>query len=277
MIRILVHAGFYKTGTTSLQACLSHNRAALSPWFDFCGPGDLRGTGRLAHLYAARPFPWRRTRFRHSLRAGLARLPAPPSGHLVISRESFTGLLPGHRDWRGRPVLGFPHAATLTQIVAAELSRRFGRSAQIEFLLTTRARESWLASLHGHLLRSIDMTDDLATFTARFPADLDPKREATRLAHALAPLPVHIADLETMAARREGPAAAVLDLMNVPKDARTTLSLPTRTNQGQTETQRAAFLTLNRSGLSRTALKKAKEDLLSPISAGFPPRPPAFD
>lgn len=262
MIRILVHAGFYKTGTTSLQACLSHNRAALSPWFDFCGPGDLRGTGHLAHLYAARPFPWRRARFRRSLRKGLARLPDPRSGQLVISRESFTGLLPGHRDWRGRPVLGFPHAVTLTRTVAAELQRRFGATARIEFLLTTRPRESWLASVHGHLLRSIRMTDDLATFAARFADDVAPEREAARLSRALAPLPVHTAALDTLAKRPEGPAAAVLDLMNVPQEARAALTFPARVNRGQSKAQRAAFLRLNRSSLSRAALKAAKQDLL---------------
>ena len=43
---------------------------------------------------------------------------------------------------------------------------------------TTRAREGWVGSVHGHLLRSIQMPDDSATFHARFPALSSPVEEA---------------------------------------------------------------------------------------------------
>ncbi|WP_137702543.1 hypothetical protein [Marimonas lutisalis] len=262
MTRILIHAGFYKTGTSSVQAFLAQNRSALAPYFDFYGPGDIGNSGQYAREYAQRPFPWRLYRFRRALRRFLAGIPDPASGTVVISRENYTGVMPGHRDWRGRPVIGFPAAEKLLATLLGELRHRFGPEAQIEFLFTTRTRESWLKSVHGHLLRSIRLTDDLDTFIARFPAGFSPAAEVARLARVFAPIPVHATTLDELMKRREGPAAAVLDIARVPQALRDSLPDPRPVNIGQSDELRARFLELNRSRLSRAALKAEKEALL---------------
>ena len=41
-MRILIHAGFHKTGTTSVQAALRRNREALAPWLRLRLPGQTR-------------------------------------------------------------------------------------------------------------------------------------------------------------------------------------------------------------------------------------------
>ena len=75
MTRVIVHAGFYKTGTTSLQAYLARHRAALAPWFDYYGQADFEQAGAEARIYGQRPFPWRKARFRAALRRFLAGIP----------------------------------------------------------------------------------------------------------------------------------------------------------------------------------------------------------
>ena len=55
---VIVHAGFYKTGTTSLQKYLARNRRALKPVFDFYGQDDFKSAGARARTYAQRPFFW---------------------------------------------------------------------------------------------------------------------------------------------------------------------------------------------------------------------------
>ncbi|MDQ2095809.1 hypothetical protein [Rhodalgimonas zhirmunskyi] len=262
MTRIIVHAGFYKTGTTSLQNYLAANHKALTPWFDYYGPGNISHTGQYAREYAQRPFPWRRRRFARALRTMLAAMPEPASGNIVISRENYTGVMPGHRDWRGRPVIGFPAAPCLLDTITTELQRRFGPEAQIEYLFTTRDRAAWIESLHGHLLRSIPIRDDLAQFTARFPPDYDPEAAAQALARHLAPIPVHTAALEQLGQSRIGPATALLDLLGIPEEVRATLPDARRANTGQQDDLRDAFLALNRQGLSRATLKAEKARLL---------------
>lgn len=261
MKRVLVHAGFYKTGTTSLQDFLSRNRAALAPHFTYLGPEDLRDATARARDYARWPTPLRRARFRRALGATLADPALNAAPALVLSRENFIGLMPGHRDWRRRPAIGFPHAAQLLGVVTDALTGRFP-GAGIEFLFTTRDRGPWLGSIHGHLLRSINLTDDLDQFTARFPSGFSCASEITRLTAALSPHPVHQADLATLSQRPEGPAAAILDLLAVPDTLRRTLAPTAPANPGQSPAQRAAFLDLNRRRLSPADLKTAKQSLM---------------
>jgi len=143
------------------------------------------------------------------------------------------------------------------------LRYRFGAEVRVEFLYTLRDRQAWLASVHGHLLRSIDVTDDLAEFAGSFASLPDPEADAARIASALAPVTVHTAWLEDHALKSEGPAAAVLDLVGLPASVRAGLPAAARRNAGQPAEMRAQFLQINRAGGSRTARKAAKEALLA--------------
>lgn len=260
MTRVLVHAGFYKTGTTSLQRFLAENRDTLAPHMAYLGPGQLAGSGAMARIYGQRPFPWRLFRFARSFRRAL-----PPSldRPLVISRENFCGAMPGHRDWRGRPLVGFPTAQRLLSVLLGELRRAYGPETRITLLFTTRERESWLESVHGHLLRSIPLTDDLAQFAARFPADFSLEHEVARLTRAFPGVEIQSARLEDLTGRKEGPAAFLLDLLDISEDTRERLVPISRANTGQDAGLRERFLALNRQGLSRIDLRNAKKRLMS--------------
>lgn len=261
MTRVIVHAGYHKTGTTSLQDFLGQNRAALAPWLACYGKADFLDAGAAARIYAQRPFPWRLWRFRRHLRAFLNDIPDAPV--IVLSRETFSGGMPGHRRLGGRLMTSYHRPAlALARVIIAEITRRFGPEVQIMFFYTTREREAWIRSVHGHLLRSIRLEDDFETFRARFPRLAGPEEEAARMARALAPVPVVTAALEDHAHAPEGPAAALLDLAGVPAEARATLRPAPRSNPGQTRAQREALLALNRQGLSRAALRAAKARLL---------------
>lgn len=257
-VRVIVHAGFHKTGTSSLQDYLARHSAALAPHLHYYGKAEMPAVDAAARAYGRRPFPWRLAAFRATLRRFLTGVPAAPL--IVLSRESFSGRMPGQRDWRGRRVRRFaPAAIPLARALAAEITTRFGPATQVEFLYTIRAREAWLRSLYGHVLRVTPLKDDFETFRARFPASLSPEGEARHIAAALAPIPVHTAALEDTAPTPAGPAQAVFDLAALP--AKVTAALPParRWNVGQRETVEAEFLALNRSPLRRKCLRAAKE------------------
>ncbi|MZR14688.1 hypothetical protein GQE99_16835 [Maritimibacter sp. DP07] len=262
MTRVIVHAGYHKTGTTSLQDFMAANRTALAPHFAYYGKADFRGAGADARIYAQRPYPWRLARFRLSLRRFLAAI--PEDDLIVLSRETFSGGMPGHRRLGGALMTSyFGPALKLARVIIAELRRRFGRDVEIVFFYTTRAREDWIRSAHGHLLRSIRLTDDYDTFRTRFPALASPAEEARRMRGALAPVPVVTAALEDWRDHREGPAGALLDLAGIPTDLRAGLTPAGRANAGQSRDLRAAFLDLNRQDMPKAELRARKAALVA--------------
>ncbi len=267
MTRVIVHAGYHKTGTTSLQDFLNDNRDMLAPYLRYYGKADFPDAGAAARIYAQKPFPWRLYRFRLALRRFLQDL--PEGGTIVLSRETFSGGMPGHRRIGGALISSYHQPALrLARAIIVELRRRFGQDVDITFFYTTRAREAWIRSVYGHLLRSIRLTDDFDRFRARFPALASPEEEARRMAGALAPVPVVTAALEEWGSHRNGPAEALLTLAGVPEDIRARLTPARRANAGQSAQMHAAFLALNRRGGSRAALKAAKERLLREAQNG---------
>ena len=260
-VRVVVHPGFHKTGTSSLQSYLHRHRGALKPWFDFYGKDDFLKAGSAARIYAQKPFPWRLRAFRRCLDAFLAGIPDAPV--IVLSRETFSGAMPGHRRALGGLIRGYDGTAQRlgTQILAA-LRVRFGPEVRVTFVYTVRDREAWIRSVYGHLVRSIHLRDDFATFRDRFPDIPDPATQARRIARDIGIDSVHVFALERIGAAREGPASALLDLLGVPQEVRDGLPPAQRANGGQPPELEAAFLQMNRAGGDRNELKRRKDRLL---------------
>ena len=260
MVHVVVHPGFHKTGTSSLQSWLGQNRRALKPYLSFYGKADFLSAGSAARTYGQKPYPWRLRAFRRSFDRFLVKIPDAPV--IVLSRETFSGSMPGHRRFPGRLIRNYRDVAVpLGRQIIAALQTRFGAEVQITFLYTLRDRESWIRSVYGHLLRSIHLREDYDTFRARFPDLIDPRAEAEAIAKALG-VAAHFVKLEDVGHRREGPASAVLDLLGVPQDVRDRLPAATRANSGQTLALEAEFLAMNRASRDKAALKAAKDAML---------------
>ena len=261
MTKVIVHAGFHKTGTTSLQNFLGQNRNQLAPYFTYYGKADFLHAGANARLYGQRPYYWRLIRFRRSFRRFLNSIPDAPV--IILSRETFSGVMPGHRDVRGRTIQNQTDVAiTLAREIHAGLIKRFGAATQVEFIYTTRDTESWIRSVYGHLLRSIHLTDDYDAFRAGFPTLAGPDQTTATIARALAPIPVHTARLADYADIPAGPADAILQLAGVPDEATAALKPATRANAGQSLELEQQFLALNRSTQDKVRLKTLKDQMI---------------
>ena len=158
--------------------------------------------------------------------------------------------MPGHRRLTG-PVRNIRRAAIpLNRTIIRELRRRFGPGVEITFFYSLREPESWLRSVHGHLLRSIRLTEDFEAFRAGFRPPIRLDAEADRIAKAIAPVPVVTSWLADTTTRREGPAAALLDLLDLPVSLRDALPRAQKANTGN-----AAEIRDNQD------LKRLKDDL----------------
>lgn len=260
MTRVIVHAGFHKTGTSSLQDHLRKHREALAPYAAIYLKEDFLEAGNAGRIYGLKRFPWRLRRFRLAVRSFLEDI---PDGEVIfLSWEGFSGVMPGHRRMGGRSVEDMTTAGIpLAKTIIRELRKRFGSEAEITFLYTTRARESWIKSVYGHVLRSIQITDDFETFRAGLPKLPHLEDEADRIAAAIAPVPVIASALEEVKEHPQGPAIAALELMGVPQNVIDALPPATRTNAGNTAVLQAEFLRLNREMTDKDALKAVKDKL----------------
>lgn len=260
MTRVIVHAGFHKTGTTSLQALLERNQKALRPYCTIYLKTALGRARYLGRWYGQRPVFWRRWLFRHGFRAFLRGIPDDPV--IVISRESFSGMMLGFRGARLRaPRRYAPMAIPLAREIIRECRRRFGPDVQVEFLYTTRAPEPFLNSVWRHVLRTSRLTQDYPAFSKWFGPAPDLQADVAEIARAIAPVPVHVAALEDYADHPLGPGQAMLTLLDLPDDLRTRLRPVSRHNPGQSEALSAQFLEMNRGALRGQALSDAKEAL----------------
>ncbi len=267
MTRVIVHAGFHKTGTTSLQAFVETNREALRPWADVYLKRDLGRARYLGRLYGQRPWLARRLAFRHGFRAFLAGI--PDARTIFISRESLSGMMPGNRrrrlPWRGgrgeRLVRYERQAIALGHEMTAALRRRFGDGARIEFLFTTRKLEPWIYSLYRHILRTSALNDDFARFRADFAATPPLAEQARNIARALPGTVLHISALECARERPLGHGAMLLDLLGVPATRRARFRDAGHHHAGPSQALAERFLEMNRRTRPGRALKEAKRTL----------------
>ena len=251
-MRIVLHAGFHKTGTTSLQGALGAHGPALA--------GCLRvetlrtSPGLSVATEAARAF----SRQGDAGALGLAMAEwaaglAEGRGDLVISSEDFAGHMPGRHglvDYR---------AAVMTIPAAVRaLAARFA-GAEVVVLMTTRAPEPWLKSLHWQLSIHPDLILKQRRFckefaaAAQFGAVTDPLAAALDGAARLVVTP-----LESLVGRRLGPVEAVYDLVALPDPMRDSLPALARSNARVAEGLADQFVLLNRAKLPHAELRRAK-------------------
>lgn len=260
MTRVIVHPGFHKTGTTSLQTYMVENQAALADYAHFYTKEHFLRAGNLARRYGMKPTYWYRWRFGRALRRFLTTIPDAPV--VILSWECFSGVMPGHRRLTGT-ITGFASTARpMSRTINAELRHRFGADTEVVWFYTTRELESWLRSIYGHILRSIRIQDDYPTFRARLAKVPAPVVEAELMRDYLAPMPVRIAPLEDFADNRLGQASALLELAGVPAEVMAGLPDALHSNRGNPPELLEKFLELNRKLSDKKLLHERKHKLI---------------
>ncbi len=252
-MRLLIHTGFHKTGTTSLQHGLQDNHALLEPHMRIVLYKDISPV-----VNAARDFSADRTAdnlrcFCMRLHRYLVGLDTTDPRPLVISAEDLCGHMPGREgltSYTAAPIL--MRALTMTTL------ETLGPETDLTLMLSLRAPGSWLQSCYAQHLRVIRMTDSWEAYQQAYIESADLTTIADRIQAQIGDIPLIRASLEDSKDRPHGPMSPLLDALDLPPDVLSAIKPPSQANPKEPSELRELYLEANRSDLSNKKVRDAK-------------------
>lgn len=254
--RIIIHAGFHKTGTSSLQACLRENRVAMKKQVALRLRWHMKDLVAATRGYSTWRDPLTLIKVQHRFFSLLDELPGMPRRTLIISAEELAGHLPGRgelADYTAAPVLLYAFW---------EIARERFPEAEILLYLSTRAPDPWLKSAYWEHVKASSMTMDFDAFREKYHKAGNLTDMVAEIASRV-PTPVHHCALEDCKDRPLGPAQPLLDLCDLPMDVQVELIRPSLENARLGDDVLAALLEANRTHDDPDTRKAAKQAILS--------------
>ena len=265
-MRVILHPGFHKTGTSSLQACLAANRAALAPHARIVMLDELAEAVRTATRYSTGQDVFDLAGFSAAFASTLQTIATEGAQTLLISCEGLSGRTPGKKG-----IVDYCAALPLAQAMTGGVKAVFGAKAKLTLIYTTRTAPGWFYSAWRHNLFGYRVTEDFDSFCQRCAGAADFDSITSEIAQKLRWAEVISVPLEQVQDAALGPAEAVLALLNLPDSLLTSLRNPGQRNVGRDQAVTEALLALNRSELSDAEIKQRKDALVRP---GTAPRQP---
>ena len=260
MTRVIIHAGFHKTGTTSLQKFLEINAAALAPYVRVIMKPQMEDVASCARdcsnasVFGLNAI--RRATFRRRFANLLQRASLENGQLLLISCEALVGRMPGREN-----VAAFDAAAGLAKDMVTVAEKHF-KNLDLTFLYTTRSQDSWMQSAYSHLLHQSKFTMSEAEFTERFHHAGDLDAIVARITKAIAPKTPITSQLETTTLEPFGPASAVLQLLDLPSEVVTDLEPAKHLNQQLDTFEKSKLQDYNAQDMTGTELSQIKRRFL---------------
>jgi len=260
--QILLHPGFHRTGTSSMQHFLWLNREVLAPHLAIRLTRHFKPVARLCTRYAVTQNPFDLSDILTELDAGFAQEPVPTGRNLLISSEMFCGDVPGF----GR-VRDYSAAPTLISYLTGYLQERFP-AAQIRVILSTRDADEWLFSVYRHVLRRSRVTMTREEFATMYRDAADFERILQDIAEAIAPVELLYLPLDHAVQHRLGPGGALVEQMPVPDDISAALKPVGIGAKGAAPFLWGEFLALNRSDATDHHVATRKEKMAEAVKLG---------
>lgn len=252
--RVIVHAGFHKTGSTSAQRYLLGNGKAIWPRCALVMPGKLRqGAAKMAVRYSRFESATLLEQFTEHLTATLREIDPGEKRTILISDENLAGRMPGRDDQAD-----YHAAPTLMAQAEKAIKNVFGGDADVIFHFNTRDPKTWLRSTYRHNLLHSRLVLDWDEYAINVSPDL--QNTINTIAAAVSGR-VQSAALEKLTGPW-GPAQPLIELINLPAHRLDQLLPHPTENRGPPENVVADLLALNRSNLPDTALPAAKSRLM---------------
>ncbi|WP_456387570.1 hypothetical protein [Profundibacter sp.] len=258
MRRVVIHAGFHKTGTTTAQRFLMHNGEHIWPHHAIAIQHRIRDPLQFALSYSTGAGQIALDEFRSRFRVFLETLNLGAERGLIISAENLAGMMPG----KNALVEGYTACPVLMKVVAECIEQVIDPNPDMTFHFSTRGKDAWLRSIWWHNLSKTRLTDNFNDFADALGPTCDLENTVQQVRKVIAPYPVTSMPLEQTTGQKFGPATPLIDLLNLPDTARNALQNIPAENVMPSRDLVKAFLKLNRSDLSNPDLVAAKQELL---------------
>lgn len=258
MRRVIIHAGFHKTGTTTAQRFLMHNGAHIWPHHAIAIQHRIRDPLQFALTYSTGAGQIALDEFRSRFIAFLKTLNLGSERGLIISDENLAGMMPG----KNALVDGYTACPVLMKTVVECIEQVIDPNPDMSFHFSTRGKDAWLRSIWWHNLSKTRLTDNFNDFSDALGPTCDLEGTVQQVQKAVAPYPVTSMSLEQTMDQQFGPATPLIDLLKLPDTARNALQNIPAENVMPPRDLVKTFLKLNRSDLSNSGLATAKQELL---------------
>ena len=260
MTRVIIHPGFHKTGTTSLQQFLEINATALASHVRVILKPQMEDVASCARDCSNASFlglnTIRRVAFRRRFADILQRTPLETGQTLLISCEALVGRMPGREN-----VVAFDAAAGLAKDMVRVAEKHF-EDLDLTLLYTMREQASWVRSAYSHLIHQSKFTMSEAAFSEKFHRAGDLEAIVTRVAKAIAPRPPVTSQLEATTHEPFGPASALLQLLDLPTEVIATLVSPKHLNRQLDAFEKSKLQDYNAQDITDTELSQIKRRFL---------------
>lgn len=251
--RIVLHPGFHKTGTSSMQHLLWTNRALLQPALGVLLLRHLKPAAEICMHFARHQSPLALTNLVEAMDAIMTEhLPPGDTRDLILSCEGLSGHLPG---WPG--VDSYVAAPITGAFLAGYFAERVP-NAELQIVYSTRAPDDWLYSAWRHHLHGQRLRMDWPAFETAFRPAANLSDIVTDVAKAVDPVQVFDLPIEEGTHHALGLGGALLELIDLPSDIRAQIVHVGQGNTGPDADLAAEFLALNRSNLPDETVRQRK-------------------
>ncbi|MGH1457653.1 MAG: hypothetical protein ACRBBT_01990 [Paracoccaceae bacterium] len=254
-MRMVLHCGFHKTGTSSVQRMLERDRALLSAEMQIALKAEIRTAALAARAWSASGDPAKMSAYIYDLALFFESLDADDPRPLCVSSEDLCGLMPGRKTLRD-----YRAAAALLPALANVACEVFP-SADLTFYFSTRAPEPWVKSCYAQHLRASGIRDDFAAYRAQYLPLADLDADIARISKAMPQHRVQQAALESMTGRL-GPLDPLLDLVGISEGLRAQIAPLPPANTSLPQEVRDALLALNRRKMDRSERAARKQEIV---------------
>ena len=259
MRRFIIHAGFHKTATSTVQKTLETHQDVLSPFVQLISRKKLKPTRKSAQVFSVKHDPVELGILQAMFVEVLSELKPDDPRPVLMSSEDFTGYLIGRhgiKDYRAAPAIAAALKDTLELV--------FGEKFELVFFYSTR-NEGWLESCHWQLIKNSEEQITLDAFREWYENAADFAPVLSQIKAAVEPSKVFSAAIEDQVGPL-GPLQPLLDLCGLPENVQSKITLAKPQNVSGSDTLRDELLALSESDedglVARKGLIRARRTLI---------------
>ncbi len=222
--RFILHAGFHKTATTTLQHFLKENGEILSAQYSLWVSEFIKPISNKASKFSMQRDYEILTEMTERLSVYLEEEAKLHDLDVICSHEDFSGQLPGRSKSNNNYDAIFETLPALCETI-----KKSGLFTEIIVYFSTRDYTKWIESLYWHLIQSTNLRLELKTFKKQHRSFPDLEDIVTNIRKIMPELTIISANIDDYSTAEFGATTPFIDLIDPPMKIRENLqNIPRR-------------------------------------------------